>query len=194
MSEAHVRIDEGIKRGPRKPRKAPAPPQVETPPAKPQFVGKLTEANPDDVIKRYLNGETSKQIAASYAVTRQGLGFYLRQHAPEPWKEAQIIVAIERKERAEDEIEVCDDALSLARAREGLRSAQWELERVFSRVYGPKQELAVTMDVRVQVDHALTEDAAELASRIRGAGMRQVAAQQGQVIDVVEAQQIIQTD
>lgn len=37
------------------------------------------------------------------------------------------------------------DALSLARAREQLRSAQWDLERVFSRIFGPKQELTIEL-------------------------------------------------
>jgi hypothetical protein len=38
-------------------------------------------------------------------------------------------------------VQTASDPLSLARARESLRSAQWELERLFSRLYGQKQEV-----------------------------------------------------
>lgn len=88
-----------------------------------------------------MGGETTTQIADSLGVTRQGLGWWLRKHAEEDWRQAQIILAIERKEKAEDDLASAADALSLARAREQLRGAQWELERVFNRVYAPKQEV-----------------------------------------------------
>ena len=41
----------------------------------------------------------------------------------------------------EDELDSATDALSLARAREQLRGAQWELERVLNRIYAQKQEV-----------------------------------------------------
>ena len=138
----HVRIDEGVKRGPRKPRK-PVPPKA----TKPTIfgTGKLSTTTPKSVIERYLAGENSTQIAATLNVTRQGLAFWMRKHAEEDWREAQIIQAVERKEEAEAELETAPDALSLARARERLRSAQWDLERVFSRIFGQKQEVTHTV-------------------------------------------------
>ena len=105
--------------------------------------GALATVEPQTIIARYLQGELTEDIAKSYGVTRQGLGYHLRKTAEEEWKEAQIILAIERKDRAEDALESAADALSLARAREQLRSAQWDLERLFSRLYGPKQEVTV---------------------------------------------------
>jgi hypothetical protein len=44
-------------------------------------------------------------------------------------------------EQAKEDLQTAADPLSLARAREALRSAQWELERLFSRLYGQKQEV-----------------------------------------------------
>jgi hypothetical protein len=134
----HVRIDEGIKR-PRKQRQGPRLPTLKT--AVTYHPAKLANIDVQDVIGRYLNGESSVQIATGYGVTRQGLAFHLRKHAEDDWREAQIVQAIERKELAQDGIDTAEDALSLARAREQLRAAQWDLERLFSRLYGPKQEV-----------------------------------------------------
>ena len=138
MAESHIRIDEGIPRGPRTQPEATTKAVVEP---KPFDKGRLAKTDPQNVLERYMGGETTTQIAASLGVTRQGLGWWLRQHAQSEWKEAQIILAIERKEKAEDDLDAATDALSLARAREQLRGAQWELERVFHRIYAQKQEV-----------------------------------------------------
>jgi hypothetical protein len=43
------------------------------------------------------------------------------------------------------------DGLELARARELVRSAQWQLERVLSRIYGQKQEVAPSSAVQINI-------------------------------------------
>lgn len=96
----------------------------------------LRETDPKLILQRYLSDETTKQIADSYGVTRQALGQYLLKAAEVEWKDAQVARALARKESAEDDLETAADALSLARARERLRAAQWDLERVCKRIYG----------------------------------------------------------
>ena len=141
-NESHIRIDEGLKRGPRSAPNAPIAAKEISQVERTGFdKGLLANLDPESVLARYMGGETTSQIAASLNVTRQGLGWWLRKHAEEDWKQAQIILAVERKEKAEDDLESAGDALSLARAREQLRGAQWELERVFNRIYAAKQEL-----------------------------------------------------
>jgi len=56
-------------------------------------------------------------------------------------KDAQTARALARLERSQRELEVATDALSLARARETLRGAQWELERLLNKIFGVKQEI-----------------------------------------------------
>jgi hypothetical protein len=97
---------------------------------------KLREANPLVILQRYLSDESTEAIAASYGVTRQGLGQFLLRHAEEDWKEAQVARAIARKEKAEDDLEAAKDPLALAKARELLKAAQWDLERTCRRIYG----------------------------------------------------------
>jgi predicted DNA-binding protein YlxM (UPF0122 family) len=99
----------------------------------------LRDTDPKLILQRYLSDETTKEIAASYGVTRQALGQYLLKVAESEWKEAQVARALARKESAEDDLEDAEktpDMLSLSRARERLKAAQWDLERVCRRIYG----------------------------------------------------------
>lgn len=96
----------------------------------------LKAADVGDVLTRVLNEESTKDIARSFGVTRSALNQWLLANAEGDWKTVQIIRAHKRKDEAEDEIETAPDALSLARAREKLKAAQWDLERVCRRIYG----------------------------------------------------------
>lgn len=80
------------------------------------------------------------EIANSLGTTKEKLGFFLRKHSPEDWKEAQVIRELRRKEEAEDEIDAATDLLQLNKANAKLKSAQWRLERVCRRIYGETKE------------------------------------------------------
>jgi predicted DNA-binding protein YlxM (UPF0122 family) len=109
----------------------------------------LRDTDPKAILQRYLSDESTKEIAKCYGVTRQALGQYLLKHAESEWKEAQVARAIARKEQAEDDMESIglriegadkDErdrlTLTLSLARERLKAAQWDLERVCRRIYG----------------------------------------------------------
>jgi hypothetical protein len=96
----------------------------------------LKSVDPKSVLERYLAEESTHQIAKSLGVTRSGLNYWLLKVAEDEWKSAQVVKALKRKEDAEEAIETAADALTLARARELLRAAQWDLERVCRRIYG----------------------------------------------------------
>jgi hypothetical protein len=109
----------------------------------------LRDTDPKLILQRYLSDESTKDIAASYGVTRQALGKYLLSVAESEWREAQVARAIARKESAEDNLDAIEtkiegadkderDRLTLrvSLARERLKSAQWDLERVCRRIYG----------------------------------------------------------
>ena len=101
----------------------------------------LREVDPQQILLRYLSDESTKDIAASYGVTRQALGKHLLKHAEDDWKEAQIARAIARKEAAEDSLEAAKDPLQLAKARELFKAATWDLERVCRRIYGEERQI-----------------------------------------------------
>lgn len=115
----------------------------------------LRKTDPKLILARYLSDESTQQIAASYGVTRQALGQYLLKTAEDEWRSAQVARAIARKEAAEDELEDAKktpDSLSLARTREKLKAAQWDLERVCRRIYGQDQPPNAAPQVAIQIN------------------------------------------
>lgn len=129
-----------------------------------------------EVLDRYINGEQIAAIAPTYGVSDVTMyALLLRQHEA-AWKDVQVARALARLEQSQDDLREAPDALSLARARELVRSAQWELERLFNRLFGPKQEVTV-----VTVD---------LGDRLRRASERVI---EGEVVPAphVAAQQVI---
>ena len=134
----------------------------------------LREADPKLILQRYLSDESTKDIAKTFGVTRQALGQYLLKTAETEWKEAQVARAISRKEQAEDDmdaiagrIENADKeqrerlTLTLSLARERLKAAQWDLERVCRRIYG--QDQAHVGGAAVQINIGIRRDPATSA-------------------------------
>jgi len=115
--------------------------------------GKLVSVDPKAIMARYLQGESGPDIAKSFGVTRAALSLHMLKHAAEEWKDVQVAKAIQRKEEAEELMETARDALELTRAREKLRSAQWDLERVCRRIYGqdvPASVAAVQVNINLR--------------------------------------------
>ena len=157
---SHIRIDEGVKRGPKNQR-------TSVPRRRDPVTGQVQAIppglDPKDVLQRYMTEQTTSQIAASYGVTRKSLVAWLRQTAPHEWKAVQLIRAHDRKEIGNEQLEGAEDALSLARAREMLRSAQWELQAI-DPDYQPKQ-------------HVTVEQVGDLGERLRRARERVIEAE-----------------
>lgn len=112
----------------------------------------LRNVDPKSVLDRYLAGETGPQIAQSLGVTKQALSHWLANVAEAEWKSAQFVKAFNRKEQADELIETASNPLDLARAREMLRSAQWDLERVCRRIYGQDSPPAGTNAVQININ------------------------------------------
>jgi hypothetical protein len=116
----------------------------------------LKDVKPTDILARYLAEETSTQIAKSLGVTKAALSYYMLKHAETEWKDAQVVKALTRKEQAESYLESADNPLDLARGRELLKAAQWDLERVCRRIYGQDVQVedlgrvSITLNIGVQ--------------------------------------------
>jgi predicted DNA-binding protein YlxM (UPF0122 family) len=139
----------------------------------PQNLPALRDQDPKTILARYLSDESTKEIAKCYGVTRQALGQYLLKHAETEWKEAQVARAIARKEQAEDDMEAIGTrietadreqrerlTLTLSLARERLKAAQWDLERVCRRIYGQDVQVedlgrvSITLNIGVQAQQS----------------------------------------
>jgi hypothetical protein len=122
----------------------------------------LAGLNPKDILERYLAGETSVQIAQYYGVTKQAMSYWLLTKAEDDWRAAQLVKAIDRKDRADEMLETADNPLDLTRAREMLRSAQWDLERVCRRIYGQDvAQVAQAVQVNINLRRESATDAVQ---------------------------------
>jgi hypothetical protein len=97
--------------------------------------------DPQKILEQVLAGKRTHDIAQELGVTREKLVYQLATKATEEWKAAQLVRDIRRKEEAEDEIDNAQDMLQLNKAQAKLKSAQWSLERVCSRIYGQIKEV-----------------------------------------------------
>ena len=164
MAESHVRIDEGVKRGPRqirhKARREPAsreltPFQHLDPNKRSQIILEAPE--------RILKGETTTQIAESYGIPASTLRSWLVGNV-EAEQARGAMLAQELMSKI-GEIESSTDALSLAQAREGFKAWSWIAERREHRLYGAKQEVTVKTEEHISL--VLEGDVAGLIERLR---------------------------
>lgn len=114
--------------------------------------GALVSVNPEDILTRYEQGEMIPEQAKSLGVTHQAIYRFLLAKAPDKWREYQTARVMHEYEMAKKRCEEAPDALALARAREGLRAAQWELERLCRRLYGQDQPPASGNAVQININ------------------------------------------
>jgi hypothetical protein len=91
-------------------------------------------------------------MAPEYGVSDVTIYALLLRDHEDDWKEVQRARAMARLEKSQKELETAPDALSLARARERVRSAQWELERLLRRLYGQDQQPAAGNAVQININ------------------------------------------
>ena len=103
-----------------------------------------------DVLARYEQGELMAEIASGIGLKAADQIYRLLvAEAPEQWKSYQAAKSLRRLEDATVALHSASDALGLARAREEIRAAQWELEKLLRRLYG--QEAALSTVVPIQI-------------------------------------------
>ena len=88
------------------------------------------------VIQRAMQDKRIKDVADEIGVHRTALNAALLKYCQEDWQEAQVARAMMVVEDAEEELETAADMPAISRARERLRSAQWQLERLHRRLFG----------------------------------------------------------
>ena len=173
----HVRIDEGVKRGPRK-KTGPKPSSPRR--NNGQFLNVLPN-EPEAIrsaLQAYQSGATLQQLADEYQVSKQAIyGWLLGELGGEQHALLVTKALTARICSADVMLETADNPLDLQRGREMARNARLDLERRRSSLYGQKQEVTHT------IQPVLT---------INVSPIQQVAPQQGNIIDVVPEQQLVE--
>ena len=142
--QANKRIDAGIKRGPRK--------QINRQPRAASTGQFLPKFSPDQkkiiLTEAYAcmeRGQTTDQIAVRHGITGRALRWWLLDD-PLADQARRILINGELARTLDEmkEARLADSPLPLACAREEFRAWSWIAERRESRLYGQKQEVAVT--------------------------------------------------
>jgi len=125
-----------------------------------------------DSIARYGRGESVYAIAAELGIEHTTLYRHLVKHHEQDWISAKKSRALAEIEEGEEELKNAADPLALTRARERIRAAQWQLERLYRKVYGQDQPATHSAPVQININ-------------LRGASATKSddAAQTGTVID-----------
>lgn len=118
------------------------------------------------ILAHYRQGLTGEQIARLMGVTPEAIYMYLLRHCRDAWQDHQAARSLTRLERATERLESAEDAIALGRAREEIKAAQWALERVCRRIYGPAVELRVTGGIDIRT--AIAEARARVSRTIEG--------------------------
>jgi hypothetical protein len=150
------------------------------------------DLDPHEVLAQYLSENTTSQIAKSYGIRRKSLVAWLRKTLPSEWREVQLNRAHDRKDVGNEGLDGARDSLSLARAREQIRSAHLDLAAL-DPDYRPKTSIDVTGAPLTDADAGLLTDARELLTLIRARkALESVAAGQHSAVqqDVEDAQLI----
>lgn len=156
-NEAHIRADDGLKRGAQHPirklKRAKEGQEWTIPPG----------LDPDMVLLQYFTEGKTSGIAARHGVRRSVLTRWLQAERPSQWKEAQIIRALCTKEDGQEAIYDATSGLALARARALVDSSQWDLERLGAETWAQKSNLTVKNEVVISdPDAGLLQEVSEL--------------------------------
>ena len=161
----HVRIDEGIKRGPRK-KTGPKPSSPRR--NNGQFIPVLPN-DPEAIskaLKDYADGATLEQIAEQHGVTKQAVYSWLLGELGGEQHSALVTRALTaRIAKGDETLDLADNPLDLQRGREQARNARLDLERRRSSLYGQKQE--VSFAPSTPTAPSLLQDALALLALVR---------------------------
>lgn len=110
----------------------------------------------DSIIQQVAAGALLKTVAQRLGVTPAAISQYLSKDRE--YLAARENGALARLEDQYQAINESDDALNLARAREGFRAASWFAEREFPDRWGAKQQIAMQVQIH-SVDSLLNDSA-----------------------------------
>lgn len=115
------------------------------------LAGRISAA---EILARYERGERIDAIAAELGCTNKAVYRHLVLNAPEEWQAYQAAHVLDEHQAWNERVYSAPDALELARAREGLKAAQWQLERLCKRLYGTQPEPQERGTIAIQINFA----------------------------------------
>lgn len=176
-NEAHRRIDEGLVRGPRVKRhevenKARDRARSERGTFLPKWSMEQRQAALADALESLERGETVQDVASRQGIPRSTVEAWLIAGDHEQAPLARSLFYAGQIADCMEGMRTATNPMALAQARD-LRRAWAETAAVRDRRFMVKQELAVTVDHHITVEHALADSALELFKSVRGVAVAQ---------------------
>jgi len=127
----------------------------------------VTENNKDKIIELVEQGKELTEIIdiLKLGITPAAISNKLADNME--YRQARVRGLEERLNQREREMELTNDNVSVSRARELLKLAQWKLERLASEVYGNQPKIQVGISVGSELSTELVDDAKSLVAKIR---------------------------
>lgn len=113
------------------------------------------------VVERTLDGETIQDMAGEFGIGDKRLYALVAEHAEDAWKSAQIARALMNLDAAEDSLKLATDIVELGVARERIKSAQWQLEKLHRRLFGQDQAQHTGQSVQINIQINREQDQAK---------------------------------
>ena len=122
-----------------------------------------------DIIQRYLNGETLKDLARENQKHHRTLYRWMLAEVGPAYEHLITELLTNRIADADLEMELASDPCSLARARERMRFSRMDFERRRPKLYGPKTETSTDtkLTVIVQRDTQQVEQATVIEGTVQ---------------------------
>lgn len=111
------------------------------------------QGNAAPILARLASGLSLVQVANEYGISREALGAWLLEYAPEEYRAISAGRALARLQAAEDSIEDATDRLDVAKGRELGKLAGWQLERL-SKQYAANKDQNTGVNITVNVDRS----------------------------------------
>lgn len=109
------------------------------------------EGDTTEILSQLAAGSTVPDLAAKLGIHKASLYAWLLAHNPEEWKAIVASKALERVEKAEQDMDAADDQVKIAKARESHKMGAWALERVSRAIYGETKNGAGDITVQVLI-------------------------------------------
>lgn len=136
----------------------------------PTTAQKISKANPQDILDRVAAGELLRDIAKDYGCTQPAVSWFVAKHVPKDvWAQVREQSIAARLEQSTHDMEVAEDALMLARARESARLWMWRAERELPHLYGQRQQ--ITHEIGPDLGEALREARKRVADTTHAAAL-----------------------
>jgi hypothetical protein len=122
----------------------------------PSSAPKISQANPQDILDRVAAGELLRDIAKDYGCSQPAVSWFISKRVPkETWAQVREQSIAARLEQSTHDMDVAQDALMLARARESARLWMWRAERELPHLYGQRQQ--ITHDIGPDLGNMLRD-------------------------------------